>query len=403
MTLHTTNKDLQDVRLNFIDGTTKARFECKFLEPGIVSYAEERNGGIELLQKETIDKALNSFIGKPLIIRHNGTEAHGKIEEVKYNADDGWYYASGPIETEEAQKSVKKGWKVSCAYRVNSTKVGGTWHNIPYKQEISEIEFEHLAIVPKSRYEGATIRLNGLVNWVKGLADMIIPSEQEGNLEIDINGKAVKLNELIETYLKANEGVEPEKKEVPPVLNKEKEEVKHEVAEIVKEEKGEVKTEPVLHEPAKRDGDTHEGNEGKPHEVSHEASDPTKGLSEAKKEETTSPTESTITLKASDPLNPVALSDSKETQANSKAAVTPTDGLKETLHLNGAYAPMFIMEMPLVQPEPALRKLNEKEEGLKHYNDLKTARERFLAATIVQPTVDINSEEHRKKLAKMYM
>ena len=44
-------------------------YSCSFLEQGLVSY-EDSGAGVALLRKETIDRMLNSILGKPVIIDH---------------------------------------------------------------------------------------------------------------------------------------------------------------------------------------------------------------------------------------------------------------------------------------------------------------------------------------------
>jgi len=141
-------------------------FESRFLEAGIVSY-EDNGCGKALLKKESIEQWAHTFIGRPLIIKHQRVEpsnmeshACGYITEVWFNAADGWFWCKGTCFDEKAKELIRQGQSVSCSYKVDRLGVGGEYHSIPYHEEILDFSGEHLAIVDNPRYEGATIRLN---------------------------------------------------------------------------------------------------------------------------------------------------------------------------------------------------------------------------------------------------
>lgn len=172
-----------------LNATTWARkFNARLLEPGLVSY-EDQGCGKALLRKETIDRCIESFVGRPVVCKVNAkgvlvhektspenmkTVGHGYITEVYYNAADGWYYGRGVVDTDEAARAISKSGFGSVGYRVNDAGPGGSWHNIGYEEEILEFSGEHLAIVSNPRYEEATIRLNSktkthmnVFKWIK--------------------------------------------------------------------------------------------------------------------------------------------------------------------------------------------------------------------------------------------
>lgn len=209
------------------------RFRCNFIEPGLVSYRDTPGGGIELLRKETIDRCLASAIGNPLTVGHtaernNGDNTHGVIEQVTYDAADGWYYAEGPVDTDEARSRLRRNQRPSCGYAVLEFGPGGTYHGIKYDREITNLEFRHLAIVEKPRYEDAVFRLNAIVsscssksmNVFKFLKTLVTrengtdgkpvetkkveTSELSGETEIVVDGVPVRLNEAAEIFSAAN-------------------------------------------------------------------------------------------------------------------------------------------------------------------------------------------------------
>ena len=210
-------------------------FDCKFIEPGIVSYRDV-GGKVELLRKETLDRCMASVVGNPLTIGHvhvtadNRTEVeNGIVSEWKYNSEDAWYYVSGTADTEEAKEKMRANGKPSCGYRVLAVGPGGVYHGIRYDQEILDIQFNHLAIVERPRYEDCEFRLNSFpaatqsnMNVFKFLKRLVtrengtdgkpvdtVKTESRdisGDTEVEIDGKKVRLNELFATYLKETEG-----------------------------------------------------------------------------------------------------------------------------------------------------------------------------------------------------
>ena len=134
-------------------------YSCRFLKDGLVSY-EDSGSGINLIKKETIDRMLNSFIGKPVVIKHmevtpgNFQEvAVGYITDLYFNSQDGWHWSKFLLINDKAKELIQHGYSVSCAYHVNKFGPGGENHAIRYENEILEGEGEHLALVPNPRYE----------------------------------------------------------------------------------------------------------------------------------------------------------------------------------------------------------------------------------------------------------
>lgn len=138
-------------------------FKARFLEAGFVKY----DFGLCLLKKTTIDKFLNTFIGKPVIIDHKDDiepeDVVGIIDKVWFNTDDGWFWCSGFITDGEAIKLIQDGYSVSCQYDITDYEVNEAHqkHNqVLYDKEITNGLFEHLAIVKNPRYEEALIAVN---------------------------------------------------------------------------------------------------------------------------------------------------------------------------------------------------------------------------------------------------
>ena len=144
------------------------RFRARLLEPGIVSYEDQKEGN-NLLEKEVLDRCVHSFVGKPLVLSPRTTYTHpkdkitpqnqdqhavGYISGVEYDAGDGWWYAVGTVHEDEGKEAAREVGFVSCAFDVTDSGPGGSYHNIPYQLNILSFEGEHLAIVKKPAIRG---------------------------------------------------------------------------------------------------------------------------------------------------------------------------------------------------------------------------------------------------------
>ena len=131
----------------------------KFLEQGLVDYKDSGYGTL-LLPKKTIDDLIPSFIGKPVIVKHQDVDqgnfldaAVGYIASITFNQADGWYYCTFIITHDEGHEKLSEGWGVSCFYKAQQVRGGGKYHNVDYDGEIVSGEGEHLALVKNPRYE----------------------------------------------------------------------------------------------------------------------------------------------------------------------------------------------------------------------------------------------------------
>lgn len=199
------------------------RFKCRFIEPGLISYKDVK-GGVDLLKKETIDLCLNSMLGAVLTIDHpspdiirarNFTDvSHGIVDKVGYDVESGWFVCEGTVDTDAARERINNGDGVSCGFSVIEAADGGKWHNMPYDQEDTRIEFHHLAIVPpnkRARFEEADIRLNAkntmnpVVKFIRKItgAAGAAPTEEARELPLDAkfslgSGKTATLQEVLD-------------------------------------------------------------------------------------------------------------------------------------------------------------------------------------------------------------
>jgi len=209
------------------------RYRTKFIEPGLADYTAEGFGKV-LVSKDALDKMLPSFVGKPVFLEHNDIDAMeafengkktlppGVVSETGYDDGSGWYWADMIIWDEETQNAIDKyGFTVSCAYNVEQADgKGGSYHAIPYDQEVITGEYTHMAIVNNPRYEGATIVRNSKTQGGKMKFKLLgkkvenqEPEKKEGkekeedemlNAENSVvkmeNGETVPVSEMIQAY-----------------------------------------------------------------------------------------------------------------------------------------------------------------------------------------------------------
>lgn len=143
-------------------------FKSRFLQPGLVKYSF----GVCVLDKETIDKFIQDFVGCPVIINHKDVTEEsakddrvGAISRVWYDEADGWYWGEGVIFDDEALGLIDKGFNVSCQYEITEyaeNKTNALHNGNPYDKVILNGKPEHLAIVENPRYENAMIAVNAL-------------------------------------------------------------------------------------------------------------------------------------------------------------------------------------------------------------------------------------------------
>ena len=108
-------------------------------------------------------------------------KADGIVTSVSYNAESGWFEGEMSVWDPETKANIRNGFAVSCAYGVSDWGDPGVHNNIPYEAEVMDGEYQHLAIVPNPRYEGATIQMNNskggstmklnIWSWLKGDKD----------------------------------------------------------------------------------------------------------------------------------------------------------------------------------------------------------------------------------------
>lgn len=154
------------------------------MQPGLVNYKDVQ-GGVGNITRESIDKSMQSFMGRPFVIKHEPiSDETGKpidpvtpdnMKEVSkgyitrvYWGEDGWMWFDGICDDEEAKQLARpkerggKGWGISCCYQiVGIPGPAGKLNGVPFDFEVKEFNGEHLALHPAPRYTGSRIIMNG--------------------------------------------------------------------------------------------------------------------------------------------------------------------------------------------------------------------------------------------------
>lgn len=132
-------------------------FYARHIVPGIAAYKE----GNALINKPALDEMNESFTGKPVVVFHQdwkNQEPVGYVVKSFWLPQDGAFWAEFIVDDINALKLIKNlKFSVSNGYKVLEKGVGGTYHDIPYKEEYTKGEYLHLALTDKPRYKEAII------------------------------------------------------------------------------------------------------------------------------------------------------------------------------------------------------------------------------------------------------
>jgi hypothetical protein len=137
--------------------------------PGVAQYqdAPDQSPYCVYLNEDTIRSMDPTFAGKPIFVEHVD-EVEPKLDELRkeadgwviksfYNSSDGKHWVEFIITSERGLKAVDRGLRLSNAYVAKKKAAGGLWNGVPYVNEITEGQYEHLAIVNNPRYEESVI------------------------------------------------------------------------------------------------------------------------------------------------------------------------------------------------------------------------------------------------------
>lgn len=138
--------------------------------PGVAEYRELGKEPYRVfLSESTIRKMDPTFAGRPVFVLHTEDELQGKsvdelrsmadgwVSESFFNKADGKHWVKFITVSEKADQKIKQGWTLSNAYYQKNSTHGGQWNGVSYQKEITDAEYDHLAIVPNPRYEESMV------------------------------------------------------------------------------------------------------------------------------------------------------------------------------------------------------------------------------------------------------
>jgi DNA repair exonuclease SbcCD nuclease subunit len=216
------------------------------MRQGLCQYENER----VLVSQATLEQMAQTAYGIPLILPDHVEQAEleanleqylcGRVADMHYDAETDLWMAHCVVETEEGVDLFNKRWGVSTSYSVEKKGPAGTLNAVTYDAEITEGKYLHLAIVEHPRYEmavnpvfynSADLQIENKNLTIEQTAKEGVPmlkfwrvkreevKENASDMMIDVDGKEVSMNELVEAYKssKKNAEVEPKKEDEPAV------------------------------------------------------------------------------------------------------------------------------------------------------------------------------------------
>jgi hypothetical protein len=233
---------------------------ANFIEKGVCTYNDETI----YLSQETLNRAMPTMKGRPVIIKHQKVtpqnmqeHAVGYVSSADFNTLEAGFDCDFLVFDDEGKEVIAKDYSVSCAYKPLAFGQGGTWHNTPYNREVTELEFTHLALVPDPRYEDAKIYENSKEEQIKenynmdkieveqgflaslmGMAGKVFQfenskekeevkekkEEEDDDDEMEYKGKKYSKKEVMNCYMtKKNEKEEKEANDMKEAIDKEDE------------------------------------------------------------------------------------------------------------------------------------------------------------------------------------
>jgi chemotaxis protein histidine kinase CheA len=121
-----------------------------------------------LLSEDTIRSMDPSFAGCPVFVGHEPNVQQRTVEQLKaeadgwvvksfYNEADGKHWCQFIVVSDDANRSIKRGMRLSNAYIPRAYAPGGLWNGMSYDKEVKDASYTHLAIVPDPRYAESQI------------------------------------------------------------------------------------------------------------------------------------------------------------------------------------------------------------------------------------------------------
>lgn len=197
--------------------------DLKIINPGVVHYDDLRDGsgqifsGEILADKDFLDKIAPTLKGRPIINWDHKSVSPRDFDKgaaqgiitgaATFSPQDGYYHAEALVWNKATLNNIKKGFSISCAYKVSAWRGAGSHNKVPYENAADDGEYTHVAVVSVPRYEGARIELLNSINGEKKMGLMSFFSKEKPDEKIEVDAKSVMidgvpLEELQNSYVK---------------------------------------------------------------------------------------------------------------------------------------------------------------------------------------------------------
>lgn len=137
--------------------------------PGLAEYQEDpsKPPSRVFLNEDTIRTMDPTFAGCPVFVEHVDdveqninklrNEADGWVIESFYNAADGKHWVKFVVVSEDGEKAIRQGLRLSNCYVPQLSSQGGIWNGLSFQKQVLGGTYEHLALVKHPRYDESVV------------------------------------------------------------------------------------------------------------------------------------------------------------------------------------------------------------------------------------------------------
>lgn len=130
---------------------------------GTAEYKKSDGAYRILIRESAIKKMDKTMQGIPVIVNHvddeidyknidHNKDIDGWVVRSFFNKSDGKHWAEFMVTTQRGEDALRQGYRLSNCYIPKQYTNGGEWHGVQYAKEVTDAEYEHLAIVKNPRY-----------------------------------------------------------------------------------------------------------------------------------------------------------------------------------------------------------------------------------------------------------
>lgn len=136
--------------------------------PGVAEYlAPDKTPTRVFLNEDTIRSMDPTFAGCPVFVQHVDdveqnidklrNDADGWVIESFYNPADGKHWVKFIVVSEQGERAISQGMKLSNCYTPRLSSQGGQWNGVSFAKQVLGGAYEHLALVSHPRYDESVV------------------------------------------------------------------------------------------------------------------------------------------------------------------------------------------------------------------------------------------------------